>query len=267
MTERLANEKLTDFEAFAGRLAGASRVETLRVWADGPPIEDKGGQGAFDPVTEGDRAAERAMRALIEQHHPDHGIIGEEYPDRASQGRYCWSLDPIDGTRSFICGLPTWVTLIALLDGEAPILGVIDVPRLDERYIATEDKSRLFSSSGAEELTTSGCTSISQARLSTTDPYLFDGAEAEGFERLRRAARTTRYGHDGYAYARLAAGSLDLVVECGLKPHDYNALIPVVRGAGGFIADWSGGSDFAEGKIVAAASRELFGETLRLLDC
>lgn len=265
MTGQLAGEDFDALEVFAHRLADASRAQTLGVWANGSLVEDKGGEGAFDPVTEGDRAAERAMRAMIERHHPDHGIMGEEYPDRPAQGRYSWSLDPIDGTRSFICGLPTWVTLIALLDEGAPVLGVIDVPRLGERYVGKGRTARFLSAEGTMSLTVSGCASLAEARLSTTDPYLFEGAEAEGFERLRTRARTTRYGHDGYAYARLAAGSLDLIVETCLKPHDYNALIPVVRGAGGVIGDWSGGSDFSEGKVVAAASEALFEEAVRLL--
>ena len=265
MAGQLENQNADALEAFAHRLADASRIETLRVWASGSSVEDKGGEGAFDPVTEGDRAAERAMRAIIEQHHPGHGIMGEEYPDRAAKGRYSWSLDPIDGTRSFICGLPTWVTLIALLDDGAPVLGVVDVPRLGERYVGHGRTARLFSADGTAPLAASGCPGIAEARLSTTDPYLFTGAEAEGFERLRARVRTTRYGHDGYAYARLAAGSLDLVVETCLKPHDYNALIPVVRSAGGVIGDWSGGGEFSEGKVVAAASEALFEEAVRLL--
>jgi myo-inositol-1(or 4)-monophosphatase len=265
MAGQHVNPDLEALEAFARRLANASRAETLRVWRTGSSVEDKGGEGVFDPVTEGDRAAERAMRTLIEQHYPDHGIMGEEYPDRPPRGRYCWSLDPIDGTRSFICGLPTWVTLIALLDGGEPVLGVIDVPRLDELYVGVGDTARLLSATGMTSLNASGCTSLAEARLSTTDPFLLMGSDAEGFERLRTGARTTRYGQDGYAYARLAAGSLDLIVEAGLKPHDYNALIPVVRGAGGVIGNWSGGGDFSEGRVVAASSEALFDEAVRLL--
>jgi myo-inositol-1(or 4)-monophosphatase len=266
MAAALVNPDLEALEAFARSLANASRGETLRVWGSGSSVEDKGGEGPFDPVTEGDRAAERAMRTLIEQHHPDHGIMGEEYPDRPPRGRYSWSLDPIDGTRSFICGLPTWVTLIALLDEGAPVLGLIDVPRLDELYVGLGGGAGLSSKTGTTQLAVSGCTSLAEARLSTTDPFLFTGSDAERFERLRTGARTTRYGQDGYAYARLAAGSLDLIMETELKPHDYNALIPVVRGAGGVIGDWSGGGDFSEGKVVAAASEALFDEAVRLLN-
>ncbi|TMJ12738.1 MAG: inositol monophosphatase family protein [Alphaproteobacteria bacterium] len=239
--------------AFAHRLADAARAETLPRWRTGLDADDKGGRD-FDPVTDADREAERAMRALIEAEYPEHGIAGEEFPDRAASGPFCWSLDPVDGTRSFICGLPNWVTLIALLEDGAPVLGLIDAPCLGERYVGFE---------GAEGLRTSGCTALAEARLSTTDPYLFE--DPGQWERLRGAARTVRYGHDGYAYARLAAGSLDLVVECGLKPHDYNALIPVVRAAGGMIGDWHGGEDFGAGNVIAAATRALYEEAVALL--
>jgi myo-inositol-1(or 4)-monophosphatase len=176
--------------------------------------------------------------------------------ETAGAGRYVWSVDPIDGTRAFICGLPSWTTLIALIDEGEPVLGLIDVPALDERYLGF---------AGAPGLEASDCRSLGEARLSTTDPYLFAGAEADGFTRLRRAARVTRYGLDAYAYARLAAGSIDLVAESGLQPHDYHALIPVVRAAGGVIGNWRGEDDFADGQVLAAATRELFDEAVGVL--
>ena len=246
--------ELADLAAFAGRLADAARAVTLG--AADRAAEDKSGGGAYDPVTAADREAERVIRVLIEAVHPDHGISGEEFPEKVGAGRFVWSLDPIDGTRAFICGLPSWTTLIALLDGGEPIVGLIDAPALDERYLGF---------AGAGGLRTSGCRRLAEARLSTTDPYLFAGAEAERFERLRRAARLTRYGLDAYAYARLAGGSIDLVAESGLKPHDYNALIPVVRAAGGVIGNWRGEADFSEGQVLAAASPELFEEAVQIL--
>jgi myo-inositol-1(or 4)-monophosphatase len=254
-----------DFIAFAHALADAARAETLERWARGCAADDKSGGGAFDPVTEADREAERAMRAMIEQSFPDHGIAGEEFPNRPSQGRYCWSLDPVDGTRSFICGLPTWTTLIALLDEGRPVLGLIDAPCLGERYVGGEGSSLFRSALGDIPLAASGCAALAQARVSTTDPFMFETADAEAFERVLRRSRTSRYGHDGYGYARLAAGTLDLVIEVGLKPHDYNALIPVVRSAGGAIGDWSGGEDFSEGRIVAAASPQLYAAAIEAI--
>jgi myo-inositol-1(or 4)-monophosphatase len=245
---------LTALAAFAGSLADAARAVTLR--AADRVAEDKNAGGVYDPVTAADREAERVIRALIEQALPDHGIAGEEYPEKTGGGRYVWSIDPIDGTRAFICELPSWTTLIALLEDGAPVVGLIDVPALDERYLGF---------AGAPGLQASTCRNLGEARLSTTDPYLFAGAEAEGFERLRRTARVTRYGLDAYGYARLAAGSIDLVAESGLKPHDYNALIPVVRAAGGVIGNWRGEDDFSAGQMLAAATRELFEEAVGVL--
>ena len=254
-----------ELAAFAHRLADAARAETLPRWAAGCAAEDKGGGADFDPVTDADREAERAMRALIEARFPDHGIAGEEFPDRPARGRYCWSLDPVDGTRSFTCGLPTWVTLIALLEDGIPILGTIDAPCLGERYLGDAQSATLSARGGDARLAASGCERLGDARLSTTDPYLFAGAETPAWERVRAAVRTTRYGHDGYAYARLAAGSLDLVIESRLKPHDYNALIPVVRAAGGVFGDWRGGDDYSTGKVIAAATPALFEQAVEAM--
>lgn len=243
--------------AFAHRLADAARRETVPRWEAGAEAENKS-DAEFDPVTEADREAERALRALIEAEHPDHGISGEEFGERPARSRFRWSLDPVDGTRSFICGLPTWVTLIALLEDDRPVLGIIDAPCLDERYVGFADEGAFLKGVERRPLGSSGCSALVEARLSTTDPFLFRGVEADAFTRVRAQVRTTRYGHDGYAYARLAAGSLDLVIETGLKPHDYHALIPVVRASGGMIGDWRGGEDFGEGKVIAAATGALY---------
>lgn len=205
------------------------------------------------------------MRRLIEEAYADHGIIGEELAPKPAQGRYSWSLDPIDGTRSFACGLPTWVTLIALIEDGAPLIGIIDAPRLDERYVGAGGRAWLNAGGMTRPLRTSDCAVLAMARLSTTDPYLFDGDAAECFEALRSKVRTTRYGHDGYAYARLAAGTLDLVVESGLQPHDYNALMPVIRGAGGAFGDWCGGSDFKLGAVIAAATPQLYEDAVEIM--
>ena len=247
------------FAAFASRLAAAAREVTLL--AAERTVEDKSKGGIFDPVTDADRDAEQAMRALIEAEYPDHGIAGEELADRPAHSAHLWSLDPIDGTRSFICGLPTWTTLIALLEQDSPILGLIDAPRLDELYIGDGKHAWL----NGEPIRASSCASLGGARLSTTDPFLFAGGEAAAFGRLRHAVRVTRYGQDAYAYARLAAGTIDLVAESGLKPHDFNALVPVIRGAGGVIGDWRGGADLAAGQVLAAATPALFEEAVAAL--
>jgi len=259
-------DDLDDFAAFARSLAAAARSETLPGCRDRWDRAENKLPGGFDPVTESDRNSERAMRRLIEARFPDHGIAGEEFADRPAAGRWSWSLDPIDGTRAYICGLPSWTTLIALLDQGEPVLGVVDVPRLDELYLGYGRTALVFGGGGEPRRLAAGtCRSLDEARLSTTDPYLFSGAEAEGFERLRRAARLTRYGLDAYGYALVAAGTLDIVAESGLKPHDYNALVPLVRASGGAVSNWSGGSDLSAGQIVAAASAALLDEACRLL--
>jgi histidinol phosphatase-like enzyme (inositol monophosphatase family) len=242
------------YAAFAGTLADAARAVTLG--AADRVAENKNDDGTYDPVTAADREAERVIRALIEQAYPDHGIAGEEFGVKAGAGRHVWSLDPIDGTRAFICGLPSWTTLIALLDEGQPVVGLIDVPTLNERYLGYP---------GAPGLKASDCRTLRDARLATTDVHIFSDSERARFDRLRTGARVTRYGLDAYAYARLAVGSIDLIAENSLKPHDYNALIPVVRAAGGLIGNWRGEDEYREGQVLAAATPELFAEAVRLL--
>ncbi|MEQ7874414.1 inositol monophosphatase family protein [Sphingomonas sp. ASV193] len=251
--------------AFAEELARVARDETLPRFRTGLAADNKAGGGAFDPVTEADREAERAIREAIAARYPGHAIRGEEWPDRRGEGPWCWSLDPVDGTRSFICGLPTWVTLIGCLNDERPMVGLIDAPVLGETYVGDGDAAWLVAGEARTRLSASGCATLAEARFSTTDPALFEGEARAALDRIANRAKTVRYGHDGYAYARLAAGTLDLVVETGLKPFDYQALIPVVRGAGGVFADWAGGDGFDGGRVIAAATRELYEEARALL--
>ncbi|MFL6735039.1 MAG: inositol monophosphatase family protein [Sphingomicrobium sp.] len=253
-----------NFLALAHELADAARGETLLRWRGGVKAENKA-QTGWDPVTEADREAERIMRDLIESNHGDHGSEGEEFPGRPARGPWTWSLDPVDGTRAFVCQLPTWVTLIGLLQKGTPVLGIIDAPCLGERYTGWGSEARLHRGGECETIRVSGCTVLADTRLSTTDPYMFQDAGMEAFAALRNKVRTTRYGFDGYAYARLAAGSLDLVIESGLKTYDYNALIPVVRAAGGVFGDWFGGDDFSRGDVIAAASPELYARAVEIM--
>jgi len=256
---------LAQFTAFACALASSARRETLPRFDKRLNVENKSGGGSFDPVTDADRAAEEAMRSLVAEQFPEHGLSGEEFPEKPGSGRYAWSLDPIDGTRSFICGLPNWTTLIALLEDAEPVLGLIDAPVLDQTYFGSGSEAWLVHGEVQSAIRASECSKLSEARLSTTDPFLFDGEAFAAFDRLRRACRVTRYGHDGYAYARIAAGSLDLVVENRLKPHDYNAIVPLIRAAGGHVGNWTGGSDLTGGAIVAAATRRLYDGAVEAL--
>jgi myo-inositol-1(or 4)-monophosphatase len=253
-----------DLADFAIELAMAARQETLREQPGGHNAQDKSDGGQYDPVTDADRAAETVIRDMISRKFPHHGISGEEFAETLGQGSIRWSIDPIDGTRSYICGLPTWTTLIAMLDGIDPVLGLIDAPCLDEIYVGGEDGAVLIRGNDRRAISTSGCKRLAEARFSTTDPYLFGSANSR-LQRVLDAIRVARFGHDAYAYARLAAGSIDLVIESGLKPHDYYALIPVVRAADGHFGDWHGGEDFASGNVIAAASRELYEAAVELL--
>ncbi len=228
--------------------------------ARGLVAEDKGSAG-YDPVTEADRSGERALRAAIEAAYPDHGIWGEEYGLVRGEATTRWSLDPVDGTRALVCGLPSWAVLVGLLNDGRHVAGMIDLPALDETLVGLGGETWR----NGIAVRTSGCAAIAGARLSTTDPNLFVRGEAEAFDRVRRAARLTRFGLDALGYARVATGDLDLVVESGLKPHDYDALVAVVRGAGGTIGNWRGGDDLGGGDVVAAASRALYDETVTLL--
>jgi myo-inositol-1(or 4)-monophosphatase len=250
---------MSELLPFLRHLSAVARAVT--VGAPVPDADNKAEDGAYDPVTELDRATERALRSAIEAVFPDDGIEGEEYGIVRGAASRRWLLDPIDGTRALICGLPSWTTLVALVvDGE-PVAGFIDAPALDELTIGLAGGSSL----NGRPMRVSGCTSLAEARLSSTDPYLFSGVEADAFERVRSGVRLARFGYDALAYARLAAGHLDLVIESGLKRHDWAALVPVVRGAGGVIGDWQGGNDLERGSIVAAASPELYQAAVRKL--
>lgn len=201
------------------------------------------------------------MRAFLLGRFPDHGVWGEEAGWSNAGAPHHWSLDPVDGTRALICGLPSWCVLVGLIEGGRHVAGMIDCPSLDERLIGLDGAT----TRNGVPVGTSGCSALATARLATTDPYLFDAHEAVAFGAVRGAVLLTRYGLDALAYARVATGDLDLVVESGLKRHDLDALVPVVRGAGGKVGDWSGGEDWDGGRIVAAASKTLYDEAVLLL--
>lgn len=252
---------LDALRAFANQLADAARVAILPHFRTGGAVENKAQRG-YDPVTEADRGAERAIRALIAARYPDHGVIGEEFPETPSASGWRWVLDPVDGTRAFISGLPLWGTLIALTFEGRPILGVIDQAYLDERYIGFPGGAIARVRGVERPLGVRACPKLTEAILSTTDPGLFKPAELGAFEQVRAAARLTRYGTDCYAYAMLACGHIDMVVEAGLKIHDVAALIPVIEGAGGVIRDWRGGPVWSGGQVIAAGNEELLAEAL-----
>ena len=248
---------MSDLSSFFRLLSATARAVTSG--APVPSADNKLATG-YDPVTELDRAAERVLRAAIEARYPEDGIEGEEYGLVRPGARRRWLIDPIDGTRALICGLPSWTTLVALFEDGEPLAGMIDAPVLNELVIGLPGAAVLNGAS----LRTSGCTALSEARLSTTDPFILgDGSGA--FERVRRSVRVTRYGLDALAYARLAAGHLDLVIENGLQRYDWGALVPALRGAGGVVGNWRGGSDLSGGDLVAAATPALFDQAVAAL--
>ena len=250
---------MVELRAFFELLSAAARAVTLG--AAVPLADNKAGEGAYDPVTELDRAAERALRAAIEARFPDDGIEGEEYGVVRPGARRRWLIDPIDGTRALICGLPSWTTLVALVEAGTPVAGMIDAPVLGELSVGLAGQTWR----AGERLRVSACTDLADARLATTDYHLL-GEGTAAFDRVRSQVRVTRYGLDALAYARVASGDLDLVIENGLKPHDWAALVPVVRGAGGVVGNWRGGADLGAGDLVAAASQPLFDQAIASLN-
>lgn len=256
--------KQPDFDAFAvaTAIADAAREHTLTGFRAEIAVDNKL-SGGFDPVTEADRAAERAMRKVLAEARPDDGVFGEEFGHHPGKTGWTWYLDPIDGTRAYIAGLPVWTTLIGLVNGDGDaVVGLIDQPVLDERYFGGPDGTTLHRKGETSHLNVSTCDDLRQSIISTTDAFILTASEQAAWTHLRHTARLTRYGLDAYAYARLAAGTIDLVAESGLAPYDAAALIPIVRGAGGVACDWRGNPARPGGQLVCAASQLLLEQAL-----
>nr|QKY15224.1 inositol monophosphatase family protein (HISN) [Polytomella parva] len=229
--------KIEKYIAVANKLADVAAKVTLKYFRTKFDVEIKSDNS---PVTIADKETEAAMRSVLEVECPSHGIFGEEHgilPGSGDGARYTWVLDPIDGTKSFITGKPVFGTLISLLYDGCPILGIIDQPYTRERWVGADGYPSLLN---GEVISTRTCSSLAHAYLYTTSPQLFSGPTEIAFERLRKQVRITLYGCDCYAYGLLAAGHCDVVAEALLKPYDYMALVPIVKGAGGMITDWEG---------------------------
>ena len=232
---------LVALEPFLAELNRAAGETILPLFRIDNGLEDKGGAKGFDPVTAADRGAEATIRRLIAAHHPDHGVIGEEYGEDRPDAEFVWVLDPIDGTRAFIAGLPVWTTLIALRFRGEPVLGSIGQPFIGEIFLGHAGGSRLISRHGSRPLVTRKGVALDRAIIATTDPFgTFNAAQMETWGRVRAAVRLARMGCDAYAYAMIAAGALDLVIEAGLKSWDIESAIPLLAGAGGAVSDWTG---------------------------
>lgn len=270
--DAMDDAKLDQLLALAQELADAAGAAALPHFrAAGLASDDKGAaSGAcFDPVTVADRAAERAIRDLLAERRPEDGIFGEEEARVEGRSGLVWVIDPIDGTRSFISGVPLWGTLIALDDGARGRIGVFDQPYTRERFIgvlrASGGEAWMDGPAGRRVLQTRPCASLEEATLFTTDPLLFEGSERDAFASIRARARLTRYGADGYAYALLAAGHVDLVIESGLEAFDVAAHVPLITASGGVITGWRGEDCRHGGRVVAAGSAELHAAALEVL--
>lgn len=240
--------------------------ETLPLFRTTLSVDNKQA-GGFDPVTEADRRAEQVVRNLISSHFPDHGIVGEEWDDKTTDSPFQWIIDPVDGTRSFICGIPLWGTLIGLkVDGRA-VAGLMSQPFIGETFIALPGEAYYERAGHYTALGTSKTTELSRARLMTTTPALFDTPELRSaYDALEKSVLLPRYGADCYAYALLAAGQIDLVAEAGLKEVDIAPLIPVIREAGGVVTRFDGEPAEGGGNVVAAANAQLHAAALEALN-
>jgi len=259
-----------DFAAFVEKLADAASEAILPFFRTSLGAIDKNIGGSFDPVTEADHAAESAMRRLIELTFPLHGIIGEEFGSIREDADYVWVLDPIDGTKSFIAGMPIWGTLIGLLHHGRPIYGMMVQPFIRERFTGDGEQSN-WSGPGIDLkpaqrlLSTRDCPDLATAILMTTSPLLYDAPRLTAFRRVESRVRLSRYGCDCYAFAMLAAGHVDCVIEAGLKAYDIAPLVPIIRGAGGIVTTWTGGEPEEGGDIVASGCAALHDQVLELL--
>jgi inositol-phosphate phosphatase/L-galactose 1-phosphate phosphatase/histidinol-phosphatase len=240
-----------EFVAFADRLADAAGTVARRYFRTPVAVDTKADQS---PVTIADREAETAMRTLIADAYPAHGVLGEEHGASATGADHVWVLDPIDGTKSFISGVPLFGVLIALLREGRPILGIIEQPISRERWLG---RAGAPSTLNGAPIKSRACPTLGAASLFATTPDMFQGADAAAFERLAKRVRLVRHGADCYAAGLLAMGFIDLVVESTLKPYDYCALVPVIEGAGGMVTDWAGrplGLE-SDGRMAAAGDR------------
>jgi histidinol-phosphatase len=256
----------TELTQFALELASASAKQILPFFRRDIQVEVKSG-AVWDPVTEGDRAGERIMRSMIEARYPDHGIHGEEYGLKPSRSGFTWVLDPVDGTRAFICGMPTWATLIGLNFEDRPVIGVMNQPFVGESFYGNPLGAWSRHQGASRKLATRAAQPLSEAIFTTTGPELYRSAgEKEVLKRLNEATRLTRYGGDAYFFCVLAAGRIDLALDAHMEPYDIAPLIPIIEGAGGIVTTWGREPAAKGGNVIAASSPELYEEALAVIN-
>ncbi|WBU64459.1 histidinol-phosphatase [Paracoccus aerodenitrificans] len=252
--------------ATAALMADAARRQTLPLFRSAELLPENKLSAGFDPVTQADRTCERAMRDILAEKRPDDALLGEEFGERTGTSGLTWVLDPIDGTRAFISGAPSWGVLIGLTDSEGPVYGLIDQPFTGERFEGGLGRARLVSRDGERPLAVRQGVSLDNATLLSTFPEIGTAEEHAAFQRVASRVRLTRYGLDCYAYGLLALGQVDLVIEAGLHAYDIVAPIAVIEAAGGVVTDWQGGPAHHGGRVLAAASAELHEEAMSLLN-
>jgi histidinol phosphatase-like enzyme (inositol monophosphatase family) len=251
-------DQYNQFVKIAHRLADVARPVVRKYYRTAVAVDVK---ADASPVTIADREVETAMRAILAEECPDHGILGEEHGRQNIDAEYVWVLDPIDGTKSFIVGKPSFATLIALCHNGKPVLGIIDQAITDERWVGVTGEETTFNGS---PVSTRPCPTLDQAIFFTTAPELFRGPQILAYETIRNQCRQPMYGVDAYAYGLTALGLADLVVEANLQAYDFCALVPVVEGAGGKMTDWQGESlhIYSDGCVVATGDRQCHEQVL-----
>jgi histidinol phosphatase-like enzyme (inositol monophosphatase family) len=257
----VVSSEFIEFAAFADRLADAARA-CIKEYVDVAPEPISKGDGS--PVTAVDRAVEDRLRQLISETYPDHGIVGEERGATSADKELVWVIDPIDGTLPFLAGFPVYGTLLALVRGDAPVLGIIDMPATDERWLGCQG---LPSTRNGKPVKTRACHALSVALMSTSNPDFFRDSDRPALERMKAATRWAVYGGSCMAYAQLASGRIDVGIDVSFDPYDYLALVPVITGAGGFITDWDGNPlTLRSGdRLVAAGDARIHSKSLTVL--
>lgn len=250
---------------FAVALARASEAAILPYFRRNTPIDVKP-HIAWDPVTEGDRAGERIIRKMIEERFPDHGINGEEYGIKEGKSGFTWVLDPVDGTRSFVCGLPTWATLIGLTYEGKPVVGVMNQPFVGDLFYGNAHGAWNDYRGTIEPIHARQEIPVNNAAAGTTAPELYRSDEdQQAFQNLQRAVKLMRFGGDAYFFALVASGHMDLALDSGLQSYDIAALIPIIEGAGGAVGSWSGDNPTEGGNIICAGSKALLQEAIGVM--
>ncbi|MBT9384691.1 histidinol-phosphatase [Pseudooceanicola sp. CBS1P-1] len=265
MVSERSTAEAAELLACAHEMADAAAAVILPYFRTADLGEDNKLAEGYDPVTEADRAAEQAMRAVLARLRPQDAILGEEYGTQAGDSGLTWVLDPIDGTRGFVSGTPTWGVLIGLMDGARVLLGMVDQPYTRERFWGGFGEARMRGPHGDRPLATSSTQRLDQAVLFTTFPEVGTATEGAAFAQVSQQVKLTRFGMDCYAYALLAIGTVDLVIEAGLNSYDIQGPLGVVEAAGGIVTDWKGGPALMGGRVIAAANPALHAAALAIL--